>query len=186
MRLRGQRERLWPGRGILAATEITVFALIGAGLAVAQSASQEKPLMAEQVFKNIQALKGIPVDDFMETMGLMTAALQFDCSDCHEGAGTDKVDWAADTPRKVMARTMVTMVATINKNNFGGRQLVTCWTCHRNRDKPLITPTLETIYGDANLRCRTTSSRRLPGCLPLSRFSTNISRRPAEPNAWPA
>src|SRR5207237_10356357 len=27
------------------------------------------------------------------------------------------------------------------------RQLVTCWTCHRNRDKPLVTPTLATIYG---------------------------------------
>ena len=151
MTLRGQRERLWPRRGILAATEITAVALIGAGLAAAQSASQEKPLMAEQVFKNIRALKGIPVDDFMETMGLMTAALSFDCSDCHEGAGTDKVDWAADTPRKVVARTMVNMVATINKNNFGGRRLVTCWTCHRNRDKPLATPTFEVIYGEPTL-----------------------------------
>jgi hypothetical protein len=46
-----------------------------------------------------------------------------------------------------MARVMVTMVATINKNNFGGRQLVTCWTCHRNRDKPLVTPVMATIYG---------------------------------------
>ena len=42
---------------------------------------------------------------------------------------------------------MVIMVANINKNNFQGRQVVTCWTCHRNRDKPLITPTMEVIYG---------------------------------------
>jgi hypothetical protein len=42
---------------------------------------------------------------------------------------------------------MVNMVAAINQSNFGGRQLVTCWTCHRNRDKPLNTPTLATIYG---------------------------------------
>src|SRR3989449_10032600 len=42
---------------------------------------------------------------------------------------------------------MVTMVATINRDNFGGRQLVTCWTCHRNRDKPLVTPVMATIYG---------------------------------------
>src|SRR3989449_6894503 len=42
---------------------------------------------------------------------------------------------------------MVTMVATINRDNFGGRQLVTCWTCHRNRDKPLVTPVMSTIYG---------------------------------------
>jgi hypothetical protein len=126
---------------------MAVVGLTGAGFAVAQPASQEKPLLAEQVFKNIQALKGIPVDDFLETMGVMSAALQFDCSDCHVGAGTDKVDWAADTPRKRMARVMVNMVATINKNNFGGRQAVTCWTCHRNRDKPLVTPTMEVIYG---------------------------------------
>ena len=123
---------------------ITLVALI------AQPAPQEKPLLAEQVFKNIQALKGIPVDDFIQTMGLMTAALQFDCSDCHVGAGTTRVDWAADTPKKVMARSMINMVAALNKNNFGGRQLVTCWTCHRNRDKPLTTPNLETIYGTPN------------------------------------
>src|SRR5438128_4172018 len=147
MTLSGQRMRRWSGREILAATGIVVVGLIGAGSAASQSASQERPLLAEQVFKNVQVLKGIPVDDFLETMGIMAAALQFDCSDCHVGAGTDKVDWAADTPRKRMARTMVNMVATINRTNFGGRQMVTCWTCHRNRDKPLVTPVMATIYG---------------------------------------
>src|SRR5437764_11938451 len=134
-------------RAIIAAIEITILGLIGADFVFAQAAAQEKPLLAEQVFKNVQVLKGIPVDDFLETMGIMAAALQFDCSDCHVGAGTDKVDWAADTPRKRMARTMVNMVATINRNNFGGRQMVTCWTCPRNRDKPLVTPVMSTIYG---------------------------------------
>jgi hypothetical protein len=125
--------------------------LIGIGLAGAQTASQEKPLLAEQAFKNIQVFKGLPVDDFMETMGIMAASLDFDCSDCHVGAGTDQVNWAADTSRKQMARLMVTMVANINKNNFGGRQLVTCWTCHRNRDKPLVTPVMDTIYGTVTI-----------------------------------
>src|SRR5215469_3625795 len=132
----------------------TAMAAIGPGtatLATAQTASQEKPLLAEQVFKNVQVLKGIPVDDFMETMGLMTAALQFDCSDCHANAGTDRVDWAADTPRKVTARKMVTMVQKINKENFAGAQMVTCWTCHRNRDRPPVTPLMEVIYGEPNL-----------------------------------
>lgn len=138
--------RPWSGRGILAATGIAVAGLIG-GLTAAQTASQEKPLLSEQVFKNVQVLKGIPVDEFLGTMGIMAAALQFDCSDCHVNAGTATVDWAADTPRKLMARRMVNMVATINQNNFGGRQVVTCWTCHRNRDKPLVTPTLAAIYG---------------------------------------
>jgi photosynthetic reaction center cytochrome c subunit len=147
MTLRAQTVRLLSGPGILAGTSIAVVALIGAALAAAQTAPQDKPLVAEQVFKNIQVLKGIPVDDFMETMGVMCASLQFDCSDCHEGAGTDKVDWAADTARKRMARRMVTMVQNINQTNFGGRQMVTCWTCHRNRDKPLTTPLMDIIYG---------------------------------------
>jgi photosynthetic reaction center cytochrome c subunit len=145
MTFSGQRIRSWSGRGILAATGIAVLGLIGAAFAAGQTASP--PLMSDQVFKNVQVLKGIPVDDFMETMGIMTASLQFDCSDCHANAGTDKVDWAADTPRKRMARTMVTMVQTINKTNFGGRQMVTCWTCHRNRDRPLTTPIMDVIYG---------------------------------------
>jgi hypothetical protein len=105
-------------------------------------------LTSEQAFKNIQSLKGISVDDFMGTMGIMSAALGFDCVECHVGAGTDKVDWAADTPRKVAARRMVEMVSSLNRTSFGGRQVVTCWTCHRGRDRPAITPAMETVYGE--------------------------------------
>src|SRR2546426_2919224 len=32
---------------------------------------------------------------------------------------------------------------------------------------------------------QTTSSYRLPECLPLTRYWTNTSRRPEGPNAWP-
>lgn len=108
---------------------------------------QTPPPTSDQTFKNIQVLKGIPVDDFMGTMGVMSAALGQDCSECHTGAGTEKVDWAADTPRKMMARRMVTMMTTINHDNFGGRQVVTCWSCHRGRDRPATTPALENVYG---------------------------------------
>jgi hypothetical protein len=126
-------------------------ALFAPAAALAQNAPPDKPLLSEQVFKNVQVLRGISVDDFMETMGIMTAALQFDCSDCHANAGTDRVDWAADTPRKVTARKMVTMVQKINRENFAGVQMVTCWTCHRNRDRPLVTPRMEVIYGEPDL-----------------------------------
>ena len=68
----------------------------GAALA-AQQGSQARPPVAEQVFKNIQVLKGIPVDDFMDTMGIMSAALGFDCVECHVAAGTDNVNWQFDT-----------------------------------------------------------------------------------------
>src|SRR4029453_18241925 len=35
----------------------------------------------------------------------------------------------------------------INGRNLRGARLGTGWTCHRNREKPLTTPTMETIYG---------------------------------------
>jgi photosynthetic reaction center cytochrome c subunit len=128
---------------------IAAFAVVWL-LGSALSAQQPAPSgTSDQVFKNIQVLKGIPVDDFMGTMGIMCAALGFDCSDCHEGAGTVKVDWAADTPKKVRARKMVQMMTAINRDNFSGRQMVTCWSCHHGRDRPATTPTLEFMYGPA-------------------------------------
>src|SRR5262245_2042642 len=41
---------------------------------IAQQTAQ-KPLMAEEVFKNVQILKGIPVNQFMDTMGFFAASL---------------------------------------------------------------------------------------------------------------
>ena len=119
--------------------------------AQAGAAAAQTPPTVDTVFKNVQAMKGLGVDDFMLTMGIMSAAVGSDCVGCHPSAGTDKVDWALDTPRKRTARRMVQMVTSINQTNFGGRQVVTCWTCHRGRDKPVMTPVLDVVYGEANL-----------------------------------
>lgn len=137
-------------RTTIATAEWGALLFIGLLFPAERAVAQERPLLAEQVFKNIQVLRGIPVDDFMGTMGVMVAALEADCADCHEGAGTDRVNWAADTPKKIMARAMVTMMGNINRTYFGGRQMVTCWTCHRNRGTPLITPSMAVMYGAAN------------------------------------
>src|SRR2546423_11560312 len=112
-----------------------------------QAASPAKPMLVEDVFKNVQALKGIGVDDFMLTMGIMSAAVGSDCVGCHPSAGTDHVDLALDTPRKRTARRMVQMVTALNRDNFNGRQVVTCWTCHRGRDRPVTTMTMDVVYG---------------------------------------
>jgi hypothetical protein len=124
--------------------------LLGSSLATPQAQQTAAEKTSDKVFKNIQVLKGVPVDDFMGTMGIMCAALGFDCSDCHNGAGTEKVDWAADTPKKVRARRMVEMMTAINRDNFSGRQMVTCWSCHHGRDRPSTTPTMEHMYGPAS------------------------------------
>lgn len=120
----------------------------GVAFAQSQNKAQAAPKleMSEAVFKNVQVLKGIPVDEFMGTMGLFSAALSACCGDCHTGAGGSNPDWAADPPRKKIARRMVTMVNAINHDNFGGSQVVTCWTCHRGTMAPAATPPLDTIY----------------------------------------
>jgi photosynthetic reaction center cytochrome c subunit len=134
---------------------VVVPGIVAALIAVDQPASAQRGqttppargMMVEDVFKNVQALKGIGVDDFMLSMGVMSAAVGSDCVGCHPSAGTDDVDWALDTPRKRTARRMVQMVAAINRDNFNNRQVVTCWTCHRGRDRPVTTPTLDVVYG---------------------------------------
>jgi outer membrane lipoprotein-sorting protein len=39
------------------------------------------------------------------------------------------------------------MMAEINKTHFGGRQGVTCFSCHRGTDRPKVTPNLTLLYG---------------------------------------
>ena len=118
----------------------------GAAPAPAAPAGTRK---AGEVFKNVttSTLKELSVDDFIAAMGVMAAGLGYDCADCHPGAGSDKVDFAIDTiPQKRTARRMVEMVATINRENFGGAQRVTCFTCHRNQETPKTTIALDNLY----------------------------------------
>lgn len=113
------------------------------------AATPNTPQMSEQVFKNVQVLKGIPVDQFMGTMGVFTTSLSLCCGNCHTGAGTSNPKWEDDPPRKRTARAMIRMVQNINNTSFGGRQVVTCWTCHRGQLSPAVTPPLDFAYGDA-------------------------------------
>jgi hypothetical protein len=106
--------------------------------------------MADDVFKNVQVLKGITVNQFMETMGFFTAAVGGDCTFCHVNeSGGSWAKYADDNSRKRTARRMVTMVAGINRDNFGGRQVVTCYTCHHGGNRPLVTASLAALYGAA-------------------------------------
>jgi hypothetical protein len=104
--------------------------------------------MAEQVFKNIRVLKGIPVDQFMATMGFFSASLGETCTDCHSaesGGNWDK--YADDNPRKETARRMIGMMNAINKTYFAGKREITCYSCHRGVERPDVTPNLADLYG---------------------------------------
>src|SRR5436853_5140575 len=106
---------------------VVVF-LLCVAFASGQAGQQPKPQVAETVFKNVQVLKGIPVDEFMDTMGMFSAALALNCIDCHvaESAGTWE-KFGDETPLKQKARQMLLMVNAINKDQFKGVRAVSCY-----------------------------------------------------------
>jgi photosynthetic reaction center cytochrome c subunit len=125
---------------------MTLAWLLAGAAANAQPVPQ-KTLLAEDVFKNIQVLKGIPVGEFMDVMGFFSAALGSNCVHCHvDESLTHWEKFAEDVPRKRMARQMVLMMNAINKNNFGGRKVMTCYSCHRGDIRPEGVPSLLTQY----------------------------------------
>jgi len=104
---------------------------------------------SDQVFKNIQVLKGIPVDQFMDAMGMFSSSLGYDCSSCHaQEIHTDRAAFATTTPLITRARQMIAMMNSINEANFGGRPRVTCYTCHRTSPTPDDVPSLAAQYAD--------------------------------------
>jgi len=131
-------------RKIIAATQMVLISILAVASARAQAAPSEKPPMADDVFKNIQVLHGLTVDQFMGTMGFIAAALSLNCSECHDTSSSEA--FAKDNPRKQMARRMIVMVDAFNKANFGGKREVTCYSCHRGDTRPKVTPSLADQY----------------------------------------
>src|SRR5580704_12116412 len=138
-------------RAIRYTTGTMILCLLGTTCARSQAVktgTDQKPKMSEEAFKNVQVLRGIPVNEFMGTMGFFSASLGMNCTDCHvtESAGNwDR--YADDTPLKQTARRMVLMMNAINRADFGGTRLVTCYTCHRGFQRPEVTPSLAEQYG---------------------------------------
>jgi hypothetical protein len=128
------------------AMAVAVVVWLGSAAIVAQGTT-DRPQMAEEVFKNVQLLKGIPVDQFMGTMGLFSASTGLNCTDCHlDESGGNWAKYADDNARKQMTRRMMQMVDGINQTNFGGRQVVTCFTCHRGASRPSVMPSIDLLY----------------------------------------
>src|SRR6266480_2095365 len=104
---------------------------------VAQQAPQEdKPV--EQVRKNIQVLKGMPDSQLLPVMHIMRTSLGVRCDYCH--VAENGKYWMDDKAGKEVARRMIQMVFDINKNSFGGKNVVSCNTCHRGSTKPVPVP----------------------------------------------
>jgi Photosynthetic reaction centre cytochrome C subunit len=120
-----------------------VHLLVAAGaFALPNHADAQQPpaegRMAEQVYKNIQVLKGVPADQITPIMRVIARDLGVTCEFCH-----DEMDRSKDgLEAKDTARAMITMMRDINKDSFGGSTEVTCVTCHNGHSNPENVPTL--------------------------------------------
>ena len=122
---------------------VTLSLGLGFSGAGAQSASQPSQApaaasfkLAEEQFKNIQALKGIPADQVVPSMQFISASLGVECEYCHVHGAMEK----DDKKPKVTARKMIAMMMAINLDNFEDRRDVTCFSCHRGAKDPVGTP----------------------------------------------
>lgn len=134
------------------------------GVVSVRLSAQQPPLMTENVFRDIQVLKGIPVDTFFDVMGMFASSMGEDCTFCHLKASVFKHEaFGETTPRIARARQMIAMMNAINKSFFRGEPRVTCYTCHRGTNAPIDSPKLAVQYGppddDPNVI-------NLPGAMP--------------------
>jgi len=94
--------------------------------------SEEKP--SQEVFKNIQKLKGVPAGRFPRIMQMFSVSLGVRCSQCHVPG-----EWARDDkPDKQRAREMLSMAASILGKYYNGNGPVGCFTCHHGVLKPAL------------------------------------------------
>ena len=112
------------------AVSFTVLSPVG----LLAQAPASKP--AEEVYKNIQQMKGTPADQLPAAMQFIAASLGVDCSFCHVA---DKPE-ADDKRAKQTARQMMAMTAEINKASFNSRLQITCYSCHRGSTRPVNMP----------------------------------------------
>jgi Photosynthetic reaction centre cytochrome C subunit len=95
----------------------------------------ESPRTAEQVYKNIQVLNGLPASRLDGVMYFMSASLGVGCAYCH----TSQWD-SDDKTAKLTTRRMIQMMRAINKENFSGNTVVNCYTCHRGQTQTATAP----------------------------------------------
>jgi photosynthetic reaction center cytochrome c subunit len=127
-------------KAVLAVAVFSLALVVVSGGCAQSVVAGPAPKMAEEVFENIQAMKGMPAGKVYPTMDFFRASLGERCTFCHEETDrAGRTDRAGDgKPAKLMTRKMMQMVFAINKNTFDGRLVVTCYSCHRGSTKPVV------------------------------------------------
>ncbi|HVG92764.1 MAG TPA: c-type cytochrome, partial [Alphaproteobacteria bacterium] len=113
-----------------------VYAQGAAPAKAAPAATGDEGKTAEQVYKNIQALKGTPAGQVQTAMQFISNSLGVRCDFCHDVQAFEK----DDKKPKQTARKMIEMQMAINRDNFKGGHEVTCFSCHRGAHDPVGVP----------------------------------------------
>lgn len=93
---------------------------------------------AQEPLKNLQILTGMSRPEVWEVMNQMASGLGVNCQYCHV-----RNDVASDAkPEKLRGREMMRLVIDLNARHFGGKPVVTCFTCHNGRLHPALMPPL--------------------------------------------
>src|SRR5581483_170643 len=128
------------GKSRVVSLIFTCVSVIGASQVQSLAQAAAGPKKAEEQFKNIQVLKGIPADQLIPSMQFITVSLGVECSFCHVKDAFEK----DDKKPKQTARKMMEMMFAINKENFAGNREVTCYSCHRGSVHPMSIPAVMT------------------------------------------
>jgi len=135
----GNRAKFWLAVcGTALCLSLAIAGAWGQSSAPKGAAIPAGPKLAEEEFKNIQALKGIPAEQVIPSMQFIAASLGVECEYCHVAHANEK----DDKKPKVTARKMINMTMAINKDNFEGHREVTCYSCHRGSTDPVGTPVI--------------------------------------------
>lgn len=114
---------------------------------------------SEEVFKNIQVLKGVASKQLIPAMQFMASSLGVECGYCHAEGHFEK----DEKKPKQTARKMIEMMSEINANSFGDQREVTCYSCHRGSPDPVGTPVV-----DSRVQPETRFDRSQPPNLPTN------------------
>lgn len=119
----------------LAASLLIISTTLFAADKQAKAAAPAKP-------PTITVLKDLSLFELQHSMSLMKASLGVGCDFCHVQEDGDW-DFANEAKEeKQTAREMILMVRQMNQQNFGGRPVIGCYTCHHGSPHPTAMPPL--------------------------------------------
>jgi hypothetical protein len=125
----------------------TIIIIAAAILAAGAAAAQDRP--AGEVRPHLQVLRDVPESQLFLLMNAVAQSLGVGCDHCHVRNSPNPVtleggwQWASDDkPAKAKGREMMRMVRELNASRFGGRLVVTCYSCHRGNVRVATLPPL--------------------------------------------